>query len=141
MKMLIPCDGSDAALRAVEHAVKTADLYAGGLEVHLINVQLPILSGNVRLFVGREKIEEYYREEGLALLQNAKERLSAAGIVCHEHIAVGNAAETILEYARRIGCDQICMTKSGMGALSRILLGSVAAKLIHLSEIPVLLIN
>jgi nucleotide-binding universal stress UspA family protein len=141
MKMLIPSDGSDAALRSVEHAIDTAGLYVNGIEVHLLNVQLPILSGNVRLFITREKIEEYYREEGMAALSGAKAKLDAAGIVCHTHVGVGNVAETILQYARQNGCDQICMTKSGMGALSRIFLGSVAAKLIHLSEIPVLLIN
>lgn len=141
MKMLIPSDGSDAALRAVEHAINAAGLYSGGIEVHLLNVQLPILSGNVRFFINREKIEEYYREEGMAALKDAQAKLDAAGITCHTHVGVGNVAETILQYARKNGCDQICMTKSGMGALSRIFLGSVAAKLIHLSEIPVLLIN
>lgn len=141
MKMLIPSDGSEAAMRAVEHAIKTAGLYAGGVEIHLLNVQLPILSGNVRLFISREKIEDYYREEGMAALSGAKEKLDAAGIACHVHTGVGNVAETILQYAIKIGCDQICMAKSGMGTLSRIFLGSVAAKLIHLSEIPVLLIS
>lgn len=141
MRMLIPTDGSKAALRAVDHVIETAALYAGGIEIHLLNVQLPILSGNVKSFISQEKIDEYYHDEGMSALQAAKERLDAAGIACHVHIGVGNVAETILHYAREKECDQICMARSGMGTISGFLLGSVAAKLVHLSEIPLLLIR
>lgn len=141
MRWLIPLDGSDAALAAVEYAVRSTSLYANGLDVHLLNVQLPILSGNVRTFVSREKMDEYYREEGMKALEPAKARLEASGIPCRMHIGVGNVAETILHHARESRCDQICMARSGMGAISGFFLGSVAAKLVHLSEIPVLLVR
>ncbi len=141
MKMLIPVDGSNVALGAVDHAVRTAGLYAGGLEVHLLNVQLPVLSGNVKTFISQEKLDEYYHDEGMNALRTAKGRLDEAGIPCHVHIGVGNIAETILHYARANQCDLICMARSGLGTLSGILLGSVAARLVHLSEIPVLLVR
>ncbi|HQT26770.1 MAG TPA: universal stress protein [Burkholderiales bacterium] len=139
--MLIPVDGSKAALRAVDHVIGTAGLYEGRVEVHLLNVQFPILSGNVRAFVSEGKIEEYYREEGMKALQEARDRLEAAGVACHVHIGVGNVAETVLRYAKETGCDQICMARSGMGTISGILLGSVAGKLAQVSDIPVLLVG
>ncbi len=47
----------------------------------------------------------------------------------------------ILRYAQEIDCDQIVMGPRGLGAVKRILLGSVASKVIELSTIPVLLIR
>ena len=141
MKMLIPLDGSESALAAVDHAVNTSALYSGGIEVHLLNVQLPVASGNVRTFISQEKLDEYYREEGMNALRAAKARLDEAGIACHVHIGVGHVAETILRYAREYGCDAICLARSGMGTLSGMLLGSVVARLVHLSEIPILLVR
>ncbi len=137
--MLIPLDGSDAALHAVDHVIETAKFYQGGVEVHLLNVQFPILSGNVRTFVSADKIEEYYREEGMKALKDARQRLDAACIAFHVHIGVGSVAETILRYAKETGCDQICMARHGIGKVA--LLGSVAGKLLHASEIPVLFVR
>ena len=141
MRMLIPVDGSEASLRAVDHAIAAADLYAGGLDIHLLNVQFPILSGNVRAFISEQKMEEYYHDEGSKAIGEAKRRLDAAGVSCHAHIGVGNVAETILRYARENSCEQICLSASGMGTLSGILLGSVASKLLHISEIPLLVVR
>lgn len=141
MKMLVPVDGSEAALSAVDHVIRSAAQYVGGLEVHLLNVQLPILSGNVRAFISQDRLDAYYHDEGMSALKAAKERLDAAGIPVHAHIGVGNAAETILAYARENRCDQICMGTTGLGSFSGFLLGSVAARLIHLSEIPVLMVG
>ena len=135
--MLIPVDGSEAALGAVDHVIKTAGQYAGGVEIHLLNVQFPILSGNIRAFISQDKIEAYYHDEGMCALKEAKERLDSAGIACHVHIGVGNVAQTILKYAREYGCDQICMGTGGAGFF----LGSVAARLIHPAETPVLLVG
>lgn len=141
MKILIPVDGSEAALRAVDQVIKTAHQYVGGVEAHLLNVQLPILSGNVRVFISQDKIDAYYHDEGMIALKAAKEKLDSVGISCHVHIGVGNVAETILRFAKENRCDQICMGTSGMGAISGLFLGSVATRLIHLTEIPVLLVR
>ncbi len=141
MRVLIPVDGSKSALRAVSHVAETAGLYAGGVEVHLLNVQMPILSGNVRSFVGQDKLQAYYHDEGMAILEPACSVMKAANLPCRIHIGVGNVAQTILDYAREMKCDQICMGKGGMGAISGMLLGSVASRLIHISEIPLLLVH
>lgn len=49
----------------------------------------------------------------------------------------GHPAEVIVEYARENGADMIVMPTRGQGALRRFLLGSVTAKVLHDSEIPV----
>jgi nucleotide-binding universal stress UspA family protein len=111
------------------------------VEVHLLNVQPPIVSGNVTMFIKREQLEEYYRDEGLKALAEPRRRLDAAAVSYTFHIGVGDPAETIAKYAHDKQCDQIVMGTRGMGRVAGMLLGSVATKVIHLSAVPVLLVR
>jgi nucleotide-binding universal stress UspA family protein len=47
----------------------------------------------------------------------------------------------IARFARERGCDQILMGTRGLGAIGSLLLGSVATKVIHLADVPVLLVK
>jgi nucleotide-binding universal stress UspA family protein len=47
----------------------------------------------------------------------------------------------IADYARDEGCALIVMGTRGLGSIANMLLGSVATKVIHLAEVPVLLIK
>ncbi|WON72732.1 universal stress protein [Nitrosospira sp. Is2] len=140
LRFLFPVDGSDASNRAITEFIARLDWYRHIPEIHLLNVQFP-QRGNVPLFIDKESIDRYHREEGLKELQAARELLDRAGLVCHYHIAVGNPPDVIMQYGKEIGCDQIVMGPRGLGAVKRILLGSVASKVIELSTIPVLLIR
>ncbi|MFC1838856.1 universal stress protein [Thermodesulfobacteriota bacterium] len=55
-------------------------------------------------------------------------------------ITAGNPADEIIEYARRKGIDLIIMGHSRVG-LERVLLGSVAHRIVKLSPIPVMIIR
>jgi nucleotide-binding universal stress UspA family protein len=106
-----------------------------------LNVQLPILSGNVKSFIRRDQLEEYYRDEGHAALKAARERLDHAGVKYMPHIGIGAPAEVIVEYAKKKHCHQICIGTRGLGSVAGQLLGSVANKVIHLAPCPVLLVR
>lgn len=54
---------------------------------------------------------------------------------------VGPIAETLAGEAKNLKCDMIVMGTHGMGAVSGMLLGSVAAKTVHLARCPVVLIR
>jgi nucleotide-binding universal stress UspA family protein len=96
---------------------------------------------NIKLFVSHEDLNAYYRDEGIAALKSAREKLDAAGIKHAFHIGVGNPAEVIVQYAGDKQCEQIVMGSRGMGAVSNLVLGSVATKVIHLAQVPVLLVK
>ena len=140
LRFLFPVDGSEASNRAISEFLKRIDWYRQFPEIHLLNVQFP-QRGNVPLFIDKESIDRYHQEEGMKELRAARELLDEAGIICHYHIAVGTPPDVILQCAQEIGCDQIVMGPRGLGAVKRILLGSVASKVIELSTIPVLLIR
>jgi len=74
-------------------------------------------------------------------LQPARAKLDAAGLKYQCHILVGEPAEKIVQYARENGCEQIFMGTHGRGAVSKVLLGSVASKVVALSDVPVVLVK
>jgi nucleotide-binding universal stress UspA family protein len=141
LKLLLPVDGSDSSVRAVEFAVNKKGWYKDPVELHLINVQPPMPFGSrVASVIGHAAIEQHHRDEGMAALKPAMQKLDAAGVPYVHHISVGDPAEVIAEFAKQKGFDQIVMGTKGLGATS-LLLGSVTAKLIHLTVVPVLLVK
>jgi nucleotide-binding universal stress UspA family protein len=142
LKWLVPVDGSESAVRAVSHMIDKLQWFKQPIEIHLLNVQHPMPYGNrVTSAVGHDKVAEYHHEEGLAALQPTRAKLDAAGVKYVFHIGVGDAAETIVSYAKDKGCHQIVMGTRGLGSVSNMIMGSVATKVIHLADIPVLLVK
>jgi nucleotide-binding universal stress UspA family protein len=142
LKLLVPVDGSDTSLRAVEQVIKMAASYKDPAELHVINVQPPMPFGSrVSSVIGHDAVEKYHREEALKALQGAMQKLDAAGVKYAHHIAVGEPAETITDYATQKGIDQIVMGTRGSGTASSLFLGSVATKVVHLAKVPVLLLK
>ena len=138
-RLLIAVDGSTHAMRAVHYACDLAGTVS--LEVTLLNVPLPILSGNVRRFVSHEMIESYYQEEGRAALEPAETALASSGIRADRRIIAGHAGPTIVETANQCGCTRIVMGTRGAGAVGNVILGSVAYQVLYQARLPVTLVK
>lgn len=141
MKILIPVDGTASANRAVEYVIASRDWLKEVPQVLLLNVQWKIASGNVKLFINQQTIDDHYREQGMAALAKAREKLDTAGMAYSYHISVGTPAEGIMQYATEQKADQIVLGAGEQRTLSSLLLGSVVDKVLHLSAVPVVLIK
>jgi nucleotide-binding universal stress UspA family protein len=105
-------------------------------------VHLPVPAvGFADVVVSRDMIERYYREEGGKMLAAARPPLEAARIGYQPHILVGPIAPTIVDHARRSGCHMICMGTRGMTAVANVVMGSTATKVLHLADVPVVLVH
>jgi nucleotide-binding universal stress UspA family protein len=120
LKILVPVDGSKYGEKAIAYVVKLHNQDAQ-IDVHLLNVQIPIDSGHARLFVEHDELLDYYRDEGLVALQSPRAALEAAGVTCGTHIAVGRVADTIMRYA-----EELCVDKIIMGTWAKRIIGGVA---------------
>jgi len=141
LTLLIPVDGSGYADRAVEYVIRRAADSRGPVKVHLLNVQSRLVGVNVKIFINQGSLERYYREEGMAILEERIARLRAAGLECEPHIGVGNPGEVTVEYAKDKDCAEIVMGTLGRGGLTGAVMGSVAQKVVSLSPLPVVLVK
>ena len=141
MNILLPVDGSENSLRAVRQVVAMKELYRDPISVHLLNVQVQVISGAVKMFISQQQLNDYYREEGVKALAPARALLDQAGIDYQHHIGVGEIAATVVGYARDKHCQQIVMGSRGGGGFSGVLLGSTAIRVVQLTDVPVLLVK
>ena len=137
--VLVPVDGSENSMRAVETTVKQIKSGAA-MEVHLLNVQseLPAI---VSQSLSKEFIDTYHDEEGQKALSDAMALLDQAGIPFIPHTRIGPIAETIAAFAKEMQCEHIIMGIRGVGKILGLLLGSVANKVLYLVDIPVTLVK
>jgi nucleotide-binding universal stress UspA family protein len=140
MRILVPVDGSQAALRAVKHAAAIAAHGKG--EVHLLNVQ-PILPmyGMVRAYMRLPQYKAARAALARQALAGAEKLLAREKIRRRDHVMYGEPGETIADAARTLKCRMIVMGTRGQGAVGNLLLGSVATKVIHLAKVPVTLVK
>lgn len=140
VKIAVAIDGSKNSLRAAAHIVGLVGGSKIQPEIHLLNVQSP-LHGGIAGFIDAGQIRQYHQEEGLKALAEAKALLDRENIPHHTHLFVGEPAETIVRFAKENACDEIVLGTRGFGGVTGMLMGSVANKILQLSEIPVLFVK
>ena len=140
--ILIPTDGSDLAVKAVEQGVLFAKEV--GAEITAVAVTEPfpshLLAAEPNQF-GDAPIE--YRKHAEAHAEKVLDTVSAAakstGVICEtlrvEHAQVYQA---IIDAASARKCDLIVMASHGRRGVSAVVLGSETVKVLTHSKIPVL---
>jgi nucleotide-binding universal stress UspA family protein len=142
MRILLAVDGSKCSLDAVQALVEHLGWYREKPQVELVTVHLPVpkLPG-MGAAVGKNQLQKYYQEEGEKQLAAARGRLDAAGVPYTPRVLVGAVAETLVKHAKDTRCDLIYIGTRGYGELRQALLGSTATKVLHISDVPVLLVK
>lgn len=135
-------DFSAPAKRAAEVARAIHGIFHGPL--HMVHSYLDVWGEYTdRGAVVGEAAEK--RREALhlglqELLQNeAKELFSIDAQTIQTHLVTGDPAESILKVAEEVGATLISAGTTGKSGIERLLIGSVARRLLHDSKIPLLL--
>lgn len=139
VKVLIPFDGSESAMRAVRHAIFMAKDSAGHefLLFHVLDISS--LGTDESFWKGgtREKL----LSDAEQVLTPAKQAFDQAGVTYRSEVTIGIPANDIASHAKASGCDAIVMGTRGMSAIASFFVGSVAQRVIHNSEVPVTLVR
>ena len=140
MKILLPVDGSAAALEAVRHAVR---LVHGGLRSTFVlaNVQAPATLYEIVRAHDAEVIEQVSVAAGEDALEAAQQMLRAAHVDFESEIGSGDAGHVLIEIAERFDCDMIIMAARGIGDLRSAMLGSVSHSVLHAASVPVMIVK
>jgi nucleotide-binding universal stress UspA family protein len=140
-KILVPLDGSDISKYALEH-VKEIALSCGVPKVIILYVVEPINPGMYE--VPAQVIDDAAqkgKDFGNRYLNSVVVNMKGQGLEVEPVLMSGKVTESILGYAKDNGVDLIAMTSHGRSGLSRLVLGSVAEKVIRHATIPVLLVT
>ena len=142
MKILLAVDGSKNSLDAVQSLIDHADWFRERPQVELVTVHLPVpkLPG-MGAAVGKGQIAQYYQQEGEKQLAAARRKLDAAKIPYEPRVLVGQVAESLVKHAKDKRCDLIYIGTRGHSELGKALVGSTATRVLHISDIPVLLVK
>lgn len=139
-KWLLPIDGSETSLNAAHWVIDNIAAWREPPQILLINVQAT-LPNDIGRFIDADTIREFHLDAGMKSLAASREKLAAAGISTELHVLIGEAATAITGFADSHDCNQIVIGTRGHSGLAGTLLGSVAMKVVHLSNVPVLLIR
>ena len=139
-KVLVPIDGSEYSLRALD-TVLTRFTCEEEMEIHLLNVQLPVDSGHARMFVSEEELQAFHQAEGGSALSSARKILDDAHVAYSWHVVVGHIADTIVRFAHEEEFSEIIMGSHGRSALTHLLLGSIAFDVLRTAQLPVTLVK
>ncbi len=140
MKILLAVDGSDISLRAVKHVIALSKQLAKPPQVILGNVDVPLLQ-RVAVTLGAQGVARYHAENAEAMCGKARRMLRRAGFAFEEEIHVGDVADVLLGIAKKRRVDLIVMGSHGNGPLRGMFLGSVSAKVISHTTLPVTIVR
>lgn len=124
MKILVPLDGSDSSKKALTFLASRSSLIGAEPEVHLLNVQTPLIRHAANK-LGREFTKKIYQSEAEVVLAPARKALATAGIEVKEHVERGHAAERIAMVADRLKVDLIVIGAHGYSEFRGLIFGSV----------------
>ena len=143
--LLVPTDGSELSVRALDQAIGLAKLLGAQLTVLHAQppVPLPILGlGDAIDPVTIDTMMRATREGAEAVMDAAIAQVRAAGLQASQQ-AVEHASPhlAIVTAARELGCDLIVMASHGRRGLEGLLLGSETQKVLAISPCPVLVVR
>jgi nucleotide-binding universal stress UspA family protein len=127
-RVLVPLDGSALAEQILEPALALVELM--GAKCCLFRVVEP---------VGKPATLNRRQEDARAYLEQVAQPYQARSLPVHTRVAVhSHPAAAILDEAQALRIDLIALATHGRGGLKRLLLGSVADKVLRGASIPVL---
>ena len=138
-RILVPTDGSGGTRRAVEHAVDLAAIH--GATLHGLYVVNTASYASFSTEATWEGIGDMLREEGRRAVEEITDLAAARDVPVETAVIDGSPSSEIVRYAEREGCDLVVMGTHGRGGIDRLLLGSVAERVVRSSDVPVLTIR
>jgi len=146
-RVIVPLDGSKASRDVLVHvdAILRETWTAGASKVWLLHV-LPAdhyAAGPViakRVPYTKQESDELHAQAS-RYLEEVAARLRAAGKLAETIVTTGDAAEMILRQAMSVRANLIAMTTHGYSGFSQLFLGSVAERVLHKADTPLLLVK
>lgn len=145
-KILVPTDGSETSLRAVEYAVGLAkQTHASVVLVSVIDKSALVgqaVPSDISPTHLVEPLDEYLMNAAKVYLEQARKLCKKSRIKASKVIRAGHPVEEIIAEAENSNADLIVIGSHGRSAIASAVLGSVAFGIIHKeAKFPVLVVR
>jgi nucleotide-binding universal stress UspA family protein len=138
-KILVPVDGSENSLRALDYAIYLAK--KTGANITAMNV----IENPPTLYVESQKLLNdllaNFRAESARILDKCKQIAEKSDVKIETVVGEGDAASNIVGYAQKAGFDTIIIGRRGLGRFKEMVLGSISNKVLHHAKCSVMLVK
>ena len=137
--IVVPVDFSEITDQLVEYAVYMAGKLSAVIRfVHVVHFQVgDSMLGFSYVQDGEERLQTLAKEKMSDILSTNRERCAG----CTGEVIIGDPVDTIVDYAREKDADLLIISTHGAKGLEKILLGSVAERVLKKADCPVLFMN
>lgn len=138
-KILIPTDGSEHSIHAAEYGISIAKTHEA--QITVVYVLDEVVIDRFTKVTDREDVERELKADGQRYINYILGLAEKAGVKATSLIAKGRPFEQIVHLANGLNMDLIVLGTYGRRGPERILLGSVAERVIEYSNCPVLVVK
>jgi len=140
--ILVPIDGSETSMVAMKEAIKLGKALNSKITVVQVMALDPFIA-DVYVKTGQTNdLIERTRTYLLDILQQAKQEFTNEGLTVETKLLEGFVVhEEIIQAAQDLNADLIVMGSHGRTGVRKLVLGSVAQKVLGESHIPVLIVR
>ncbi len=142
-RILVPIDGSETSVRALQEAIKLANREAQLRLVYVLE-ETYLLDAEGYAYIDYDSLQKALRDTGQRALAQAAEQARRLGATAETALleAKGERIASVIESdARDWKADLIVLGTHGRSGLNRLLLGSVAEGVARVAQVPVLLVR
>lgn len=140
--ILVPVDGSATAQKAVEKAIGLAQAFGSAVTAIYVIDPYSFTGLGTDFSYGQAEYLSAAVAEGNAAIKAAQEAFLAAGVRADASVVEAHAAwRGILEAAETVGADLIVIGSHGRHGLEKLVLGSVAQRVLSNANLPVLVVR
>jgi nucleotide-binding universal stress UspA family protein len=138
-KILVPTDGSDYSVRAAEYGISVAK--AHDAEIVFVYVVDELVIDMFPKGEKRDEVEAELKNDGRRFLSYAIGLAEKAGVKSTSMLLKGRPFEQIVNATKSFDVDLVVMGTYGRRGADRILMGSVAERVIEYAVCPVLVVK
>lgn len=138
-RILVPTDGSSEGELAVCHALDLAAVH--GASVRAIYVVDTARYAGMPMETTWEGVGDLLYDDGESALETVEALAADRDVDVETAVVEGSPSREIITQAEEAACDLVVMGTHGRGGIDRLLLGSVAEKVVRGSSVPVLTVR
>jgi len=143
-QILVPVDGSETSVKALEAAIELARLNRARLRLLYVIDELDHINGFETAKAYYEKARPLMHTDGERLLAQMRSLAEGKGVVCDSVLlesGAGRLCDVVAEHAGQVHADMIVVGSHGRRGLDRALMGSDAEQIVRHAPVPVLVVK